>query len=95
MIDSTSKKIAATLGSTGPPSFFMHPSDFAMVTSADLFLALSYSGETEACPLLLAPTSSTTATLAMGDAIAVTLMKVRDFQPENFARFHPGACNGD
>ena len=135
------KKIAATLASTGTPSFFMHPGeayhgDLGMVTSDDLFLALSNSGETEevvklipflkdngnflisitgnpnstlslashchlnikvdqeACPLLLAPTSSTTATLAMGDAIAVTLMKARNFQPENFARFHPGGSLG-
>ena len=48
----------------------------------------------EACPLLLAPTSSTTAALAMGDALAVALMKARDFQPENFARFHPGGSLG-
>jgi arabinose-5-phosphate isomerase len=50
--------------------------------------------EQEACPLQLAPTSSTTATLAMGDALAVTLMKARDFKPENFARFHPGGSLG-
>ncbi|MBZ2168426.1 SIS domain-containing protein [Marinobacter sp. F4216] len=48
----------------------------------------------EACPLQLAPTSSTTATLAMGDALAVTLMKARNFQPEHFARFHPGGSLG-
>lgn len=48
----------------------------------------------EACPLLLAPTSSTTATLAMGDALAVALMYARDFQPEDFARFHPGGSLG-
>ncbi len=48
----------------------------------------------EACPLLLAPTSSTTAALAMGDALAIALMKARDFQPENFARFHPGGSLG-
>ncbi|MGB0733678.1 MAG: CBS domain-containing protein, partial [Pontibacterium sp.] len=48
----------------------------------------------EACPLQLAPTASTTATLAMGDALAVSLMKARDFQPENFARFHPGGSLG-
>ena len=48
----------------------------------------------EACPLQLAPTASTTATLAMGDALAVTLMKVRNFQPENFAKFHPGGSLG-
>ena len=135
------KKITATLASTGTPCFFMHPGeayhgDLGMVTPADLFLALSNSGETdevvklipflkdnknvlismtgspnstlarasdfhlnvkvdqEACPLSLAPTSSTTAALAMGDAIAVTLMKVRNFQPENFARFHPGGSLG-
>jgi arabinose-5-phosphate isomerase len=135
------KKIAATLASTGTPCFFMHPGeayhgDLGMVTPEDVFLALSYSGETdeviklipflidndnilismtgnsnstlalssrfhlnvavekEACPLQLAPTASTTATLAMGDALAVTLMKTRDFQPENFARFHPGGTLG-
>lgn len=48
----------------------------------------------EACPLELAPTSSTTATLAMGDALAVALMKVRNFQPEDFAQFHPGGSLG-
>lgn len=49
---------------------------------------------TEACPLQLAPTASTTATLAMGDALAVTLMRARKFQPENFAKFHPGGSLG-
>lgn len=135
------KKIAATLASTGAPSFFMHPGeayhgDLGMVTREDIFIAISNSGETdevlkllpflkdngnfliaitgnpqsslaragnchldvsveiEACPLQLAPTSSTTATLAMGDALAVTLMKARQFQPENFARFHPGGSLG-
>jgi len=135
------KKIAATLASTGTPSFFMHPGeayhgDLGMVTPKDVFIAISNSGETdevvklipflkdnrnylvaltgnpkstlakaanvhlnvgvkeEACPLQLAPTASTTATLAMGDALAVTLMKARDFQPENFARFHPGGSLG-
>ncbi|EAQ66005.1 arabinose-5-phosphate isomerase [Marinomonas sp. MED121] len=48
----------------------------------------------EACPLQLAPTSSTTATLVMGDALAVALMDVRGFKPENFARFHPGGNLG-
>jgi arabinose-5-phosphate isomerase len=48
----------------------------------------------EACPLELAPTSSTTATLAMGDAMAVALMKARQFKPEDFARFHPGGSLG-
>jgi arabinose-5-phosphate isomerase len=135
------KKIAATLASTGTPSFFMHPGeayhgDLGMVTPDDTILALSNSGETdevlkiipffkdnqnkiiaitskltstlanhadyhlyikidrEACPLELAPTSSTTVTLAMGDALAVALMKVRDFKSENFARFHPGGALG-
>lgn len=135
------KKIAATLASTGTPSFFMHPGeayhgDLGMVTADDIFVAISNSGETdevlklipflkdngnylvaftgnststlakaahshldigvpeEACPLKLAPTSSTTATLAMGDALAVTLMKARDFRPESFARFHPGGSLG-
>lgn len=50
--------------------------------------------EQEACPLDLAPTSSTTATLVMGDALAVALMKERSFQPENFAKFHPGGSLG-
>ncbi|MBK5929395.1 KpsF/GutQ family sugar-phosphate isomerase [Halochromatium salexigens] len=135
------KKIAATLASTGTPAFFMHPGeafhgDLGMVTAADLFLALSNSGETEeivkllpflqdngnliiamtgnsrstlakhsslhlsvrvereACPLQLAPTASTTAALVMGDALAVALMKARDFQAHHFARFHPGGSLG-
>ena len=135
------KKISATLASTGTPSFFMHPGeayhgDLGMVTPDDLFMAISFSGETEevikllsflkdngnfliamtgnpsstlarsaschlnvsvseeACPLKLAPTSSTTATLAMGDALAITLMEARHFKPENFARFHPGGSLG-
>ncbi len=135
------KKIAATMASTGTPSFFMHPGeayhgDLGMVSPDDVFIAISNSGETdevvklipflkdngnvliamtgnpkstlalaanyhldvgveqEACPLQLAPTASTTAALAMGDALAVTLMKARDFKPENFARFHPGGSLG-
>jgi len=48
----------------------------------------------EACPLQLAPTSSTTATMAMGDALTVVLMSLRGFKPENFARFHPGGSLG-
>jgi len=55
---------------------------------------LNISVEKEACPLQLAPTSSTTATLVMGDAIAITLMKLRDFKDENFAKFHPGGSLG-
>jgi arabinose-5-phosphate isomerase len=135
------KKIAATLASTGTPSFFLHPGeafhgDLGMVQSDDIFLAISNSGETEemirllpflrenknvvisltgkkdstlsrasyfnldisihkeACILQLAPTSSTTATLAMGDALAVVLMEARGFKPENFAKFHPGGSLG-
>ncbi|QKF56867.1 KpsF/GutQ family sugar-phosphate isomerase [Campylobacter ornithocola] len=134
-------KIAATLASTGTPSFFMHPGealhgDLGMLTSEDVLLAISNSGETEevlklipvvkkrkipliviagnqnstlakqadifiniavkkeACPLQLAPTSSTTATLATGDAIAVALMKARKFKPDDFALFHPGGSLG-
>lgn len=135
------KKIAATLASTGTPSFFVHPSeafhgDLGMIGKEDIILLISYSGETdevlriipffqnngniligmsgntqstlakevhfhlnisvskEACPLELAPTSSTTATLVMGDALAVALMEARAFQPEDFARFHPGGSLG-
>ncbi|WP_276953750.1 KpsF/GutQ family sugar-phosphate isomerase [Helicobacter rodentium] len=134
-------KIAATLASTGTPSFFMHPAealhgDLGMLTCEDALLAISNSGESEeilrlipsvkmrkipliamsgktdstlvkesdyflnisvakeACPLQLAPTSSTTATLAMGDAIAVALMRARGFKPEDFALFHPGGSLG-
>jgi arabinose-5-phosphate isomerase len=134
-------KIAATLASTGTPSFFVHPAelahgDFGMLTEEDLVLAISNSGETgevtailppikrrrlpligmtsdpsstlarysdivldlcvqrEACPLELAPTCSTTASLALGDAIAVALMEKRRFTVEDFARFHPGGSLG-
>ncbi len=130
-------KIAATLSSTGTPSFFINPldvyhGDLGVMTKDDVCLAISNSGQTdellrfipmllhmevpiigmsgnpksllakystchlnvsvkkEACPLNLAPTSSTTATLAMGDALAVALMQVRNFQPRDFAQFHPG-----
>jgi arabinose-5-phosphate isomerase len=55
---------------------------------------LNVAVEHEACPLQLAPTSSTTATLVMGDAIAVALMKLRDFKDEHFAKFHPGGSLG-
>lgn len=135
------KKIAATLASTGTPSFFLHPGeafhgDLGMVGSSDIVVLISYSGETdevlklipflnwnkntiigitgnpdstvaknshyhlnvkiqqEACPLALAPTSSTTATLVMGDALAIALMECRNFQHEDFARFHPGGSLG-
>ena len=130
-------KIAATLSSTGTPSFFINPldvyhGDLGVMTPDDVVLALSNSGQTdellrfipaiqhrgvpligmsrnpnsflskysvahitvkvekEACPLNLAPTSSTTAALAMGDALSVALMQLRNFKPTDFARFHPG-----
>ncbi len=134
-------KIAATLASTGTPSFFVHPAeashgDLGMITTHDVLLAVSYSGETdeivtilplvkrmgarllsitgnpqstlanaadvhldvsvteEACPLNLAPTASTTATLAMGDALAVALLKLRGFTAEDFAMSHPSGSLG-
>ena len=59
---------------------------------SDFFLDISV--PKEACPLLLAPTTSTTATLALGDALAIALMEAREFKPENFARFHPGGSLG-
>ena len=135
------KKIAATLASTGTPSFYMHPGeafhgDLGMISKGDIVIALSYSGETdevlkivpfihdngntlismtgncnsslaknsdihldvkverEACILHLAPTTSTTAQLAMGDALACALMKVREFTSMDFARLHPGGSLG-
>jgi arabinose-5-phosphate isomerase len=134
-------KIAATLASTGTPSFFIHPTealhgDLGMIGRDDSVIAISYSGESEelikilphikrfevpliamtgelnstlakyadvvlnihvnkeACPLNVAPTSSTTLTLAMGDALAVCLMKKRNFTKEDFASFHPGGSLG-
>ena len=130
-------KIAATLSSTGTPSFFINPldvfhGDLGVMTSDDVVLAISNSGQTdellrfipmvlhmhipiigmsghpdsllakystchlnvgvekEACPLNLAPTSSTMAQLAMGDALAIALIEKRNFQPRDFAQFHPG-----
>ncbi len=134
-------KIAATLASTGTPSFFMHPAeashgDLGMLTEQDVVLALSNSGSTaeiltllplikrlgvplisltgdpasplaeasdahlcvsvkeEACPLNLAPTASTTAALAMGDALAISLLEARGFSHEDFAFSHPGGALG-
>lgn len=134
-------KIAATLASTGTPSFFVHPGeashgDLGMITPEDVVLCISNSGETaevlsitpvikrlgakliamssnenstlaklsdthicikveqEACPLGLAPTSSTTATLVMGDAIAVALLNARGFTADDFALSHPGGSLG-
>lgn len=135
------KKIAATLASTGTPSFFLHPGeafhgDLGMIQPQDVLVLISFSGETEelmrllpslksfgnpsiamvgnldstlakhcdcvldlsidreTCPNNLAPTTSTTMTTAMGDALAVALMECRDFQPQDFARFHPGGSLG-
>jgi len=135
------KKIAATLASTGTPSFFLHPAegilgDVGMMSEGDLVLALSYSGETEeiekllpvikkmslglisitarpksklarasdivinvkveeeAWPYNLVPTASTTAMLAIGDALAIALLKKKKFRKEDFARLHPGGSLG-
>lgn len=134
-------KIAATLASTGTPSFFINPldafhGDLGMISDQDIVLMISNSGKTdellrlvphlirrkvpliamtgnpssllgkhsnfhlniavekEACPLNLAPTSSTTATMAMGDAIACTLIEMRGFEDKDFAVFHPGGSLG-
>lgn len=134
-------KIAATMASTGTPSFFLHPAealhgDLGMVTEDDVVLLLSNSGETEeivrivpflrrigakiiamvgnvesslaknadivlnsyvareACPLNLAPTSSTTVSLALGDALACALIEARGFKEKDFARFHPSGSLG-
>ena len=135
------RKIASTLASTGTPAFFVHPAeashgDLGMVTRDDVFIGLSYSGESsellaivpvlkrqgakliamtgsaasslavqadvhldagvemEACPLNLAPTASTTAALALGDALAVALMRARGFTRDEFALSHPGGALG-
>ena len=65
-------------------SFLAKGSDFVLNTTVD----------TEACPINLAPTNSTTAQLVMGDALAVCLMEMRDFKPEDFAVYHPGGALG-
>ncbi|MCK9788705.1 arabinose-5-phosphate isomerase KdsD [Providencia rettgeri] len=135
------RKIAATLASTGTPSFFVHPGeashgDLGMITHKDVVLAISNSGESgeilallpvlkrikvplicmtnnpesnmgkyadvhlcikvpqEACPLGLAPTTSTTATLVMGDALAIALLTARGFTANDFALSHPGGALG-
>jgi arabinose-5-phosphate isomerase len=135
------RKIAATLSSTGTPAFFLHPAeaihgDLGVITSDDVVVALSYSGETaellrlletikrlgasliaitgdcgstlgraadvaidchvseEACPLNLAPTASTTAALALGDALAMALADAKGFKLEDFANLHPGGKLG-
>lgn len=135
------KKIAATLASTGTPAFFLHPAeaghgDLGMVTSRDVILALSNSGETdeivslipylkrfnvtiialtgnplstlaknsdvnldisiqeEACPFGVVPTASTTAAIAMGDALAIAILVKKGFKEEDFANFHPWGSLG-
>lgn len=135
------RKIAATLSSTGTPSYFLHPAesthgDSGIITREDVVIALSNSGETsellnllplikrfevplisftgkmhstlaqksdivfdvsvekEACPLGKAPTASTTATLAMGDALAICLLKQRGFSEEDFLLYHPSGSLG-
>jgi arabinose-5-phosphate isomerase len=136
-----SRKIAATLSSTGTPAFFMHPAeaihgDLGMLHRDDVVIAVSQSGETgevlrlletirrlgarliamtgspasslaqaadlmldchvanEACPLNLVPTASTTAALALGDALAMTLLVEKGFREEDFANLHPGGKLG-
>jgi arabinose-5-phosphate isomerase len=135
------RKIASTMSSTGTPAYFVHPGeashgDLGMVTAQDVFIALSYSGESEelltivpvlkrqgahlisltgnpqsslalaadvhldgsvaqeACPMGLAPTASTTAALALGDALAVALLDAKGFGEADFARSHPGGSLG-
>lgn len=134
-------KLAATFASTGQPAFFVHPAesghgDLGMISSHDMLLLLSYSGETkelqslcdyakrrsipmvsitsgqastlarlsdvtlllpraeEACPMGLAPTSSSTMTLALGDALAVALLTARGFTRDDFYAFHPSGSLG-
>jgi len=136
-----SRKIAATLASTGTSAFFLHPAeathgDLGVIQQNDVLLAISHSGETpeilrlleairrigariiaitgnpastlalaadvaldcqvseEACPLNLVPTASTTAALAMGDALCMTLLVEKGFREEDFAKIHPGGKLG-
>jgi len=135
------RKIAATMSSTGTPAYFVHPGeashgDLGMITAQDVFIGLSYSGESEelmtivpvikrqgarlisltgnpqsslalaadahldgsvdkeACPMGLAPTTSTTAALVLGDALAMALLDAKGFGKEDFARSHPGGSLG-
>ncbi|MCO4849264.1 MAG: KpsF/GutQ family sugar-phosphate isomerase [Yoonia sp.] len=135
------RKMAATFASTGTPAHFVHPAeashgDLGMMTSGDVVIVLSNSGETpeladlvaytrrfdipmigvasreastlltqsdvaillpqlgEACGTGVVPTTSTTMTLALGDAMAIALMEHRQFTPENFRDFHPGGKLG-
>ncbi len=67
-------------------------SDSPLARAADIHLPAVI--DKEACPLNLAPTASTTATLALGDALAMALLEARGFTPEDFARFHPGGRLG-
>ena len=89
-------KIAATLASTGTPSFFINPldvyhGDLGVMSQGDVVLAISNSGQTDELlrfiPMVL---HMQTATLAMGDALAIALMEKRHFRPQDFAQFHPG-----
>jgi len=136
------RKLASTLASTGTPSFYLHPAegvhgDLGMITSEDLIIAFSHSGETEevrkllpsfhrlgntviaitgrtdstlaqhadvvldtgvpkeACPMGLAPTTSTTVMLTMGDALAIALLEKRGFNEEDYALLHPGGSLGN
>jgi len=136
-----SRKIAATLSSTGTPALFVHPGeashgDLGMIVKDDVVLALSNSGETaeltdlvaytrrfsipliaitrkaqsslggaadvtlelpdvpEVCPMGLAPTTSTTMQLALGDALAVTALEYKGFTAKDFSNFHPGGKLG-
>jgi arabinose-5-phosphate isomerase len=135
------RKLAATLSSTGTPSYFIHPAeavhgDLGAIQPSDVLLVISHSGETpeilrlletirrlgarlialtgtvastlgeasdvtldcgvssEACPLNLAPTASTTAALALGDALAMALLVSKGFREEDFAHLHPGGQLG-
>lgn len=135
------RKIASTMSSTGTPAYFVHPGeashgDLGMITAQDVFIGISYSGESdelltivplikrqgahlisltgnpdsslaraadvhlsgavaqEACPMGLAPTASTTAALALGDALAVALLDAKGFGEADFARSHPGGSLG-
>jgi arabinose-5-phosphate isomerase len=98
------RKIVATLNSTGTPSLFLHPveamhGDLGMVQidstlGSQSDITIDVGVEREACPLGLAPTASTTALLAVGDALAVTLVNKRKFRSKDFHKFHPGGSLG-
>src|SRR5277367_256327 len=91
------RKIAATLASTGTPAFFVHAADashgdLGMITSDDVILALPEARE--ACPHNLAPTTSSLMQLALGDALAMTLLESRGFTAIDFGVFHPRGSLG-